>query len=75
MMNAALDLQGTKIYRADRDSKMYSQFKKGMTAYQIAARWGVKWYIVKSALEREAKRLGVTLDLKESIKKREQCVL
>ena len=62
------DVFGKKAYRASRDSKMYNQYtEKKMTVYTIALRWGVQWHVVKSALEREAKRLGVTLDLKENM--------
>ena len=65
MANAAPDVYGKRVYRDDRDAKMYTQFvDQGMTVYAIATRWCVQWHVVKSALEREAKKRGVELDLK-----------
>jgi hypothetical protein len=67
-MNTAFDIDGVKLYKEDRDSKMYTQFtKKKMTIYEIAMRWGVPWYIVKSALEREAKKQEIILNFKENM--------
>ena len=62
------DVFGKKAFRADRDKKMFIQFTdKKMTVYKIALRWGVQWHVVKSALIREAERLGIILDLKENM--------
>ena len=39
MAKAALDVYGERVYRNDRDAKMYTQFvEQGMTVYAIATR-------------------------------------
>lgn len=78
MSNAMPDVHGKKIYREDRDQKMYKQFKdKKMTVYQIATRWCVPWHVVKSALERVARNKGEEIDLKINMqenRKRRTCL-
>lgn len=65
MANAAPDVYGKIVYRNDRDAKMFAQFtEQGMTVYAIATRWCVQYHVVKTALEREAKKRGIEIDLK-----------
>jgi hypothetical protein len=74
-MNATPDVYGKKAYRAQRDAKMYFQLtEKKMTVNEIATRWCVDWLVVKNAIEREATRLGVTLNLQNvTVKRKRNC--
>jgi hypothetical protein len=73
MANTMPDVHGRVAYRNDRDAKMYDQFtKKKMSMYSIAVRWCINWHAVKDALEREAKRRGEEIDLKNECENRKK---